>query len=65
MKRDAKTYKEVAERCTRFDPSKDAGCRCNNSTSPSSVSCENCKHYDASNVCTLDLYREIVENHHL
>lgn len=65
MKKDAKTFKEVAERCTRFTPSEEKNCGCSNSTSDENVSCKNCKHYEPNKVCTLDLYQEIVTNHHL
>lgn len=96
MKKDAKTFQEVAERCTKFCPCDKCGCsnetnysatskttgsasdcgsnkstnssntsnRATNATS-GSVSCKNCSHYDPNKVCTLDLYTEIVENHHL
>ena len=110
MKKDAKTFHEVAERCTKFCPcdkcgfsnetnysatskttggASDCGSsktgsnkssnktgsnkstnntnssnRATNATSEN-VSCKNCSHYDPSKVCTLDLYTEIVENHHL
>lgn len=97
MKKDAKTFKEVAERCTKFCPCDRCGCSnetdysaqsktsgsasdCGsnktgtNSTndtnkatnsSAENVSCKNCSHYDPNKVCSLDLYTEIVENHHL
>ncbi len=66
MKKDAKTFKEVAERCTRFALSDECHCDAKNSTSTQeSVSCKNCKHYTPDKVCTLDLYEEILENHHL
>lgn len=73
MKKDAKTFKEVAERCTRFCPCEDCGCQntvsnscgCGNSTQSEAVSCKNCTHYTPDEVCNLDLYREIVENHNL
>ena len=108
MKKDAKTFHEVAERCTKFCPCEKCGCsnesnysatskttggasdcgsnqsgsnkstnssnKSSNSTSGSNratnatsqnVSCKNCSHYDPSKVCSLDLYTEIVENHHL
>lgn len=98
MKKDAKTFREVAQRCTKFCPCDKCGCsnetnysatskttgsasdcgsnktgsnkstnssnRATNATSEN-VSCKNCSHYDPSKVCTLDLYTEIVENHHL
>ncbi|MDD7402507.1 MAG: hypothetical protein SO170_10685 [Butyribacter sp.] len=65
MKKDSKTFKEVAERCTRFTPNESKNCGCSNSTTGENVSCSNCTHYEPNNVCTLDLYREIVTNHHL
>lgn len=68
MKKDAKTFHEVAERCTRFSPS-EKKCSCGNATNSTSsteeVSCQSCRHYEPNKVCTLDLYREIVENHNL
>lgn len=64
MKVNDKTMKDVAERCTRFSP-----CECStgsNSTSDSEhISCKNCAHYEDSDVCTLDLYQEILKNHDL
>lgn len=65
MKKDAKTFHEVAERCTRFSPSECENCGCSNSTASEEVSCKFCKHYEPNKVCTLDLYQEIVENHNL
>ncbi len=67
MKKDAKTFHEVAERCTRFSPAEGCGhCGCSNSTSSNeNVSCKSCRHYEPNKVCTLDLYQEIVENHNL
>lgn len=65
MKKDAKTFKEVAERCTRYTPSEEHKCSCSNATSSDDVSCKNCKHYEPNNVCTLELYQEIVTNHNL
>lgn len=83
MKKDAKTFEEVAERCTKFCPCEK--CECKNSSKQSTsaksdtsncgshasnstagnVSCKNCAHYVPDKVCDLDLYKEIVENHHL
>ncbi|MCD7825135.1 MAG: hypothetical protein LUH14_04120 [Clostridiaceae bacterium] len=65
MKKDAKTFKEVAERCTRFSPSEECQCGAKNSTAADDVSCKNCKHYTPDKVCTLDLYEEIMQNHQL
>ena len=66
MKKDAKTFKEVAERCTRFSPDECEGCSFSNSTASSEdVSCKHCKHYEPGKVCKLDLYREIVTNNTL
>ena len=62
MKKDAKSMKNVAEHCTRFNPSDDKGCDCSNSTA-SGVSCKNCTHYTEKDVCDLDLYAEIMKNH--
>lgn len=61
MKKDAKTMKEVAERCTKFCP---CGCSSKNATQDT-VSCRCCTHYEESDVCDLDLYQEIVKNHNL
>lgn len=66
MKKDAKSMKEVAERCTHFSPSDHCGC--SNTTSNAStanVTCKNCKHYEEDDVCELDLYAEILKNHDL
>lgn len=70
MKKDSKTFHEVAERCTRFSPSEGCGdnCGCSNatnSTASENVSCKSCRHYEPNKVCTLDLYQEIVANHNL
>lgn len=65
MKKDSETMKEVAERCTRFDSCGCKICGCHNSSKEESISCLNCSHYNPENVCDLDLYREIVENHNL
>ncbi len=67
MKKDEKTFHEVAERCTRFSPAGGHHCGCSNATNSTSenVACNNCEHYEPNKVCTLDLYEEIVANHHL
>ncbi len=67
MKKDAKTMKEVAERCTRYcSCEKDnCGCGATNSSKESSVTCQTCSHYNHSNVCDLNLYEEIMKNHNL
>lgn len=49
MKKDAKTMKEVAERCTKY-------CRCDNC---------NCSNSSKDDAIYIDLYEEIVENHDL
>jgi hypothetical protein len=67
MKKDAKTFHAVAERCTRFSPSC-TNCGCGsaaNSTASEDISCEKCEHYTPDKVCALDLYQEIVSNHNL
>lgn len=64
MKKDAKSLKAVAEHCTRFSPNDCKNCDCSNSTA-SGVTCKNCKHYEEKDVCDLDLYQEIMKNHHL
>ena len=66
MKKDAKTMKEVAERCTRYCSCGKDGCGCGssnatNSTKEGNVTCQTCTHYDQSNVCDIDLYEEIVK----
>lgn len=63
MKKDEKTMKEVAERCTKFCPCSD--CSCTNSTAKNKISCSSCKHYTPDKVCDIDLYAEIVSNHNL
>lgn len=66
MKKDAKTMKEVAERCTRYcSCGKDCGCGETNSTKESPVTCQTCSHYNQTNVCDLNLYEEIMKNHNL
>lgn len=65
MKKDAQTFHQVAERCTRFAPVDSSSKNATNSTATAEVSCKHCKHYEPSKVCTLDLYREIVDNHNL
>ena len=61
MKKDAKTMKKVAERCTQYAPNGE--CHCTNSTAGDNVTCKNCTHYEPDEVCTLHLYKEIAENH--
>lgn len=68
MKKNAKTFKEAARLCTQFHRSEESPLSAKNSTSRESsteVSCKNCTHYNPSKVCSLNLYEEIVENHHL
>ena len=62
MKKNAETMKEVASLCSKYCRCDDCGCK--NSTS-ANASCQNCTHYDAKNVCDIDLYEEIVTNHNL
>ncbi|CCZ41173.1 MAG: hypothetical protein ACLUW4_06840 [Butyribacter sp.] len=62
MKKNAETMKEVASLCSKYCSCDDCGCK--NSTS-ANASCQNCTHYDAKNVCDIDLYEEIVTNHNL
>ena len=62
MKKNAETMKEVASLCSKYCSCDDCGCK--NSTS-ANASCQNCTHYDAKNVCVIDLYEEIVTNHNL
>ena len=62
MKKSAETMKEVASLCSKYCSCDDCGCK--NSTS-ANASCQNCTHYDAKNVCDIDLYEEIVTNHNL
>lgn len=63
MKKDSKTMKEVAERCTKFCPYEDSVY--SNSSLEDTVSCSTCKHYTPDKVCDIDLYAEIVSNHNL
>ena len=63
MKKDAKTMKEVAERCTKY--CRCDNCNCSNSSKDDAISCQNCTHYTPGKVCDIDLYEEIVENHDL
>ncbi len=63
MQKDAKTMKEVAERCTQYDAKE--GCGCTNSTGSQNVTCQTCTHYNTENVCDIDLYSEIKKNHNL
>ena len=66
MKKDEKTMTEVAKRCTRFSRDEYNGCcGSHNSTSEENVCCNKCRHYNATKVCDLDLYTEIVKNHNL
>lgn len=62
MKKNAETMKEVASLCSKYCSCDDCGCK--NSTS-ANASCQNCTHYDAKNVCDIDLYEEIVTNYNL
>ena len=62
MKKNDETMKEVASLCSKYCSCDDCGCK--NSTS-ANASCQNCTHYDAKNVCDIDLYEEIVTNHNL
>ena len=62
MKKNAETMKEVASLCSKYCSCDDCGCK--NSTS-ANASCQNCTHYDAKNVCDIDLYEEIVTNPNL
>lgn len=66
MKKNAKTLKKVAEKCSQFHVNENRSSSATNSTnaeSPTNVSCRNCEHYEPSSVCSLNLYQEIMENH--
>ena len=53
MKKDAKTMKEVAERCTKY--CRCDNCNCSNSSKDEAISCQNCTHYTPGKVCDIDL----------
>lgn len=66
MKKNAKTLRKAAEHCSQFHINETKNPSAKNSTSaesPTNVSCKNCEHYEPSNVCSLNLYQEILENH--
>lgn len=64
MKKDMQSMKKVAQNCSEYNPCdcSSNSYNCSNATS-SHVSCDNCTHYSQSEICDLDLYREILENH--
>ena len=61
MKSSKKTYQEVAEACSKYQPVseeygfKNSSCECN------TPSCLNCTHFTNQEHCDLDLYDQIVE----
>ena len=61
MKSSKKTYQEVAEACSKYQPVseeygfKNSSCECN------TPSCLNCTHFTDQEHCDLDLYDQIVE----
>lgn len=68
MKKNAKALKKAAEYCSRFEVNESQRQTATNSTNAEShpeVSCKSCRHYDPSTVCSLNLYQEILENHHI
>lgn len=66
MRASETTYEKVAENCSAFEPRKDdvttsnstcEHCHCN-------VSCTTCRYFDTDEHCVLDLYDQIVKDHH-
>lgn len=66
MRASENTYEKVAENCSAFTPKKEVE-RTTNGTCEScgcQVSCTTCKHFDRDEHCVLDLYDQIVKDHH-
>lgn len=55
------TYEKIAASCSEYSPCK--GCGCTNSTSDKEISCKNCRHFDKSHHCDLDLIDKITKSH--
>ena len=56
MKKDAKTFQKVAERCTQFNAGEYNAASNSTGENSGNISCKNCTHYEPSKVCSLNLY---------
>lgn len=63
MRASLETYHKVAKECSAYEPTCDTKI-CNSCCDTNEISCTNCKHFDKDKYCVLDLYDEIVQNHH-
>ena len=61
MKSSKKTYQEVAEACSKYEPVSEEPAFKNSSCECSTPSCLNCTHFTKQEHCDLDLYDQIVE----
>ena len=61
MKSSKKTYQEVAEACSKYEPVSEESAFKNSSCECSTPSCLNCTHFTKQEHCDLDLYDQIVE----
>ena len=64
MRANFETYRKVAEACSAYEPMSE-GRMTNSCCDTDNISCTNCKHFDESKYCVLDLYDEIVKNHNI
>ena len=60
MKSSKKTYQEVAEACSKYEPVSEESAFKNSSCECSTPSCLNCTHFTKQEHCDLDLYDQIV-----
>lgn len=61
MKSSKKTYQEVAEAYSKYEPVSEESAFKNSSCECSTPSCLNCTHFTKQEHCDLDLYDQIVE----
>ena len=65
MRANKEKYKQVAERCSRFNSKESKDAFTNSTANHDNISCKNCVHFDDAEYCKLDLYDSIVRNHKL
>lgn len=63
MRASETTYAKVAENCSAFAPKENSSAT-NSVSEHSNVSCRTCKHFANDEHCVLDLYDQIVKDHH-
>lgn len=66
MRASESTYAKVAEHCSAYEPTFQEGSATNHvcESCHCDVSCKCCRHFDKEEYCVLNLYDQIVKEHH-